>query len=218
MFIGHFAVGFALKRAAPEANLGWLIAAPILLDLVWPIFVLAGIERVAIDPGNTAFTPLNFISYPYSHSLAAALFWSIILAVVYRAFSGSRSRRGALIVAIGVFSHWILDVATHRADMPLYPGSDLFLGFGLWNSITGTLIVESVMFAAGIWIYVRTTRAKDRVGSIAFWAFVAFLVVTYIATSFGPPPPSVSVMAITAMLAWLFPFWAGWFDRHRIVR
>lgn len=217
MFIGHFAVGFALKRAAPTTNLGWLIAAPILLDMLWPIFVLAGLERVEIDPGNTAFTPLNFVSYPYSHSLAGALVWSALFAVIYLAFSGSRSRRGAVAVAIGVFSHWVLDVVTHRADMPIYPGGSQLVGLGLWNSIVGTVVVEGIMFVAGVWIYVAMTRAKDKIGSLAFWAFAGFLALTYIVTSFSPPPPSVTAMCITALLVWAFPFWAKWFDRHRIV-
>src|SRR5215813_10061309 len=181
MFIGHFAVGFALKRAAPDTSLGWLIAAPIFLDMVWPIFILTGVERVAIEPGNTAFTPLNFISYPYSHSLAAAIVWSIVLAVLCFAIGGTRSKRGSAVIALGVFSHWILDVATHRADMPLYPGSDTFLGFGLWNSVAATLIVEGLMFVVGIWLYASITRAKDKIGSIAFWAFVLFLIVAYLA-------------------------------------
>jgi membrane-bound metal-dependent hydrolase YbcI (DUF457 family) len=215
MFIGHFAVGFALKRAAPETNLGWLIAAPIFLDMIWPIFVLTGVERVEIDPGNTAFTPLNFVSYPYSHSLAGALVWSVLFAIVYLAFG--RSRHGAVAVAVGVFSHWVLDVATHRADMPLYPGSSQFVGLGLWNSIPATIIVESLMLVIGVWIYARMTRAKDKIGSISFWAYVALLAVLYVEASFGDPPPSVTVMAWVSLTVWLFPFWAGWFDRHRIV-
>ena len=217
MFIGHFAVGFALKRAAPNTSLGWLIAAPIFLDMVWPIFVLAGVERVAIEPGNTAFTPLNFISYPYSHSLAAAIVWSIVLAVVYFAIGGTRSKLGSAVIALGVFSHWVLDVITHRADMPLYPGSKTFLGFSLWNSIPATLILESLMFIAGVWLYASMTRAKDKIGSIAFWGFVLFLAVAYVAASFGSPPPSVTALGILGLLTWLFPFWAGWFDRHRKV-
>jgi membrane-bound metal-dependent hydrolase YbcI (DUF457 family) len=215
MFIGHFAVGFALKRGAPETSLGWLIAAPIFLDMVWPIFVLTGIERVEIDPGNTAFTPLNFVSYPYSHSLGAAIVWSIVLAVVYFAIGGTRSKRGSVFIALGVFSHWILDVITHRADMPLYPGSRTFLGLGLWSSVPATLIVETLMFIAGVWLYASMTKAKDKIGAIAFWAYVLFLVVAYVASSFGPPPPSVTALGIVGLSGWIFPFWAGWFDRHR---
>src|SRR3954469_22002914 len=98
MFIGHFAVGFALKKWAPQTNLGWLTAAVVFLDLLWPVFLLIGIEKVEIDPGNTAFTPLNFVSYPYSHSLAMAVVWSVVLGGLYFGFT----RYGTGAVAIGI--------------------------------------------------------------------------------------------------------------------
>src|SRR5688500_4065359 len=83
MCIGLFAAGLALKRLAPNTSLGWLIAAVCFLDLLWPFFLLAGLERVRIDPGNTAFTPLEFVSYPFTHSLLMAVVWSAVFAGVY---------------------------------------------------------------------------------------------------------------------------------------
>ena len=83
MFIGHYAVGLAAKRAAPRASLGWLIGAALLVDLLWPIFLLLGWERVRIDPGNTAFTPLAFDFYPFTHRLAATLGWAVLFGIVY---------------------------------------------------------------------------------------------------------------------------------------
>ena len=213
MFIGHFALAFALKRAAPKTNLGWLIASVEFLDLVWPILVLAGLERVEVDPGNTVFTPLNFVSYPYSHSLAGAIVWSILFGGVYYAIS--RYKRGALIVAAGVLSHWFLDLIVHRPDLPLYPGSAETYGFGLWNSFAATMAVESVMFITGVWLYVSSTRAKDNIGRYALWSFIAFLAIVHIANAFGPPPPSSTAVATVALLMWLFPLWAGWADAHR---
>src|SRR3954470_9288207 len=117
MFIGHFAVGFASKRAAPDTNLGILMLAPLFLDLLWPIFLLLGIESVKIDPGNTAFTPLDLHDYPWTHSLLMAVVWSLLYgAVVF--FAGHRDQRGGVVCALGVFSHWVLDFITHRPDMP----------------------------------------------------------------------------------------------------
>ena len=63
MFVGHIGVALAAKRVAPRTSLGTLFAAAVLLDLVWPILLLAGVEVVRIDPGNTAFTPLEFVHY-----------------------------------------------------------------------------------------------------------------------------------------------------------
>jgi hypothetical protein len=213
MFIGHFALGFALKRVAPKTNLGWLIASVAFLDLVWPILVLAGIERVEIDPGNTVFTPLNFVSYPYSHSLAAAVVWSILFGGVYYAIS--KYRTGAIVVAGGVLSHWFLDLIVHRPDLQLYPGSAEKFGLGMWNSFAATMIVEAGMFVVGVSLYASVTRAKNAIGRYALWTFVAFLAVVYIANAFTTPPPSSTAVASVTLFVWLFPLWAGWGDSHR---
>lgn len=216
MFIGHYAVGLAAKRLAPRTSLGALIAAPILLDLLWPIFILTGLEQVRIDPGNTRFTPLDFVSYPISHSLVAAIAWATLFAVFY--FIYSRYQAGAVLIWIGVVSHWVLDVVTHRPDMPLYAGGPR-LGLGLWNHPAATIAVEAAMYAGAVLIYARVTRAKDGIGRWAFWSFVAALGIFYVANVFTPPPPSVKTLAIWAIaLTWLLILWAWWFDRHREVK
>ena len=213
MFIGHFAVAFAAKRAAPRTSLGVLVAAAQLLDLVWPVLVLAGIERVRVEPGNTAFTPLDFVSYPWSHSLLTAAAWSGLAGAVY--WLAARYCRGAWVVGLAVFSHWLLDFISHRPDLPLYPGSGTFAGLGLWNSVAGTVAVEAAMFAGGVWLYAAETRGKDRIGRIGFRAFVAFLAATYIMNLAGPPPPNGQAVAAAGLAAYLFVIWAAWFDRHR---
>jgi membrane-bound metal-dependent hydrolase YbcI (DUF457 family) len=215
MFIGHFAVGFASKQAAPRASLGPLMAAPLLLDLLWPIFLLLGIETVRIDPGNTAFTPLDLHDYPYSHSLVMSLVWAVAFGGLY--YGASRYARGALVIAAGVFSHWVLDFVTHRPDLPLFPHSARFVGLGLWNSRGGTIAVETTMFAIGVWLYARSTRARNRVGSVALAALIATLSLMYVATVLGPPPPNARVLAWLGIVAWLFVPWAWWIDRNRAV-
>jgi membrane-bound metal-dependent hydrolase YbcI (DUF457 family) len=215
MFIGHFAVGFASKRLAPRASEGALLLAPLFLDALWPLFLATGLETVRIDPGNTAFTPLDLHDYPYSHSLVMSLVWSLLLGGLY--FAVTRYRRGALVIGLGVFSHWVLDFVTHRPDMPLWPGSTTSVGLGLWNSRAGTMLIEGAMFVAGVVIYARTTRARDRIGAVGWWAMVAFLVLAYLSSALGPPPPSVKALIVVAFVAWLFVPWAWWFDRHRAV-
>ena len=207
MFIGHFGLAFAAKRAAPRTSIVLLFAAAQLADLLWPVLVAVGLEQVRIDPGNTAFTPLDFVSYPYSHSLVALAVWAVLLALVVRS--------SPLVVALLVVSHWLLDWATHRADMPLYPGGARY-GLGLWNSVPATLAIELTIFAAGVWIYARSTRARDAVGRWAFAAFVAFLLVAYTGSAFGAPPPSVTALWVTALAgAAIILAWSWWFDRHR---
>jgi membrane-bound metal-dependent hydrolase YbcI (DUF457 family) len=215
MFVGHIAVGLAAKKAAPKVSLGTLIMSAQFVDLLWPVFLLLGLEHVRIDPGNTAVTPLDFYDYPITHSLVGSLGWSVALGLVY--YTARRSARGAWIVGAAVFSHWILDAITHRPDLALYPGSHTFVGLGLWNSLAGTVAVELVMFALGIVLYFRSTMARDRTGRYAFWSLIAVLAVLYVGNLVGPPPPSARALAVFSLGGWLFVVWAYWADRHRQV-
>ena len=216
MFLGHFAVGFASKRAAPRASLGVLMAAPLFLDLLWPIFLIAGVESVRIEPGNTAVTPLDLHDYPWSHSLLTSLAWSAVFAAAF--WAATRYARGAFVLAVGVFSHFVLDFVTHRPDMPLYPGGPTSVGMGLWNSRPATLAVEFGLFIIGVAIYARTTRAINRRGAFALWSLVVLLPVFYLMTFFGPPPPSVDMIKYGGLTGWLFVPWAWWIDRNRVAR
>jgi len=212
MFIGHYAVGLASKRAAPHASLGALIAAPILLDLLWPIFLLIGSEHVVIQPNSNPFLRLDFVSYPISHGLVAVIGWATLFAALY--FGIARYALGAIAIWIGVISHWLLDYVVHRPDLPLYAGGRL-LGLGLWNHRWLTIVIEVSMFFIAIWTYQRQTRAKNKTGQYGFWAFILFLLITYGLAAFGPPPPSVRAIAVGTLFSWLFVPWAWWFDRHR---
>jgi len=216
MFIGHFGVGFAAKRLAPSVSLGVLFAASELADLIWPNLVLLGIEKVDVRPGITVVTPLDFVSYPYSHSLAALCAWAVAAAAVYVVLCRSTAAAAATI-ALLVVSHWLLDVATHRPDMPLMPGGTTRLGLGLWNSLPGTLAVEAAMFAGGLAIYLRSTAPRSRAGAIGLWSLVAFLLITYLGALFGPPPPSATAVAWSAEAVWLLAAWAAWSDGARSV-
>lgn len=211
MFIGHFGVALAAQPLAPRTSLGTLVVAAQLVDLIWPVLLLLGIERVEVQPGNTAFTPLNFIYYPWTHSLVMVLAWAVAFALAYRARTGYV--RGAWVVAALVVSHWLLDFITHRPDLPLAPGAAK-VGLGLWNSVAFTIVAEGVIFAAGVCLYATTTRPRNRAGRLALWSLVAFLVVLYI-LNMGPPPPSVTAIGVVGLLGWLFLPWAIWIDRNR---
>jgi membrane-bound metal-dependent hydrolase YbcI (DUF457 family) len=177
MFIGHFAVGFAAKQFAPRASLAVLLAAPLLSDLLWPPFLLFGWGTVRIDSGRMKLAPLDFVSYPWSHSLLMCTVWAVLFATIY--YRMTRYRIGTSAIVIGVLSHWLLDWITHGPDMPLYPGGPKF-GLGLWNSVAGTLSLELAMFALGVWFYVSATRARDRIGRYAFLAYITLLVASYL--------------------------------------
>jgi len=171
---------------------------------------------VQIVPGITRVTPLDFVHYPWSHSLAMALVWSAAFAAVYWAIR--RRGRAALVLAALVLSHWLLDWFVHRPDLPLYPGEADRHGLGIWNSLPASLGVEAALFAVGIYLYTASTRARDRIGTYAWWALVATLALVYLGAVLGPPPPSVQVLGWSAFIGYLFVPWGWWIDRHREAR
>jgi hypothetical protein len=217
MFIGHYALAFAAKKIAPTVSLGTAFLACQFADLLWPSLLMLGLERVEIDPGNTVVTPLNFVSYPYSHSLVMLLVWSALFALAYRAIKGW-NQAAILTIAALVFSHYVLDLITHRPDLPITISGSQRLGLGLWNHPGTTLALETALFLFGATLYLSVTRARDRIGRLGFWSLIVVLVAIYFAALYGPPPPSSNAVAGAAQLAWLFVIWAYWVDRHRARR
>jgi membrane-bound metal-dependent hydrolase YbcI (DUF457 family) len=212
VFLGHLALGFAGKRVAPRASLGALFAASQFADLLWPVLVGLGLERVLIVPGATAVTPLDFVSYPWSHSLLMMAVWGVLTGGF--AWLVTRDRSTALVIGGLVVSHWVLDWVTHRPDMPITPGGPRF-GLGLWNSVGATVVVELALFALGVLVYARATRPRDRIGRWSLIALVVFLVGVYAANLSSTPPSVLAIwtgaLAGGAILVW----WAWWTDRHR---
>jgi hypothetical protein len=215
MFLGHFGLAFAAKKAAPKTSLGTLVFAAQFADLLWAILLLLGIEQVRIVPGLLAASPFDFTSYPISHSLLAQLGWGALIGLIY--FGLRRDLGSALVVGVLVPSHWVLDFIAHRPDMPIYPGGPKY-GLGMWNSVPLTLAVEYVLFATGIALYLSATRAKDRTGHLAFWSLIVVLGVLYPASLAGPPPPNIYALAPAGLAMWLIVPWAAWADRHRQLR
>lgn len=212
MFAGHLGVALAAGAAQRRAPLSALVAASFGLDLVWPVLLLAGVERVSVEPGNTAFTPLAFDYYPWSHSLLMAAVWGGLAGAVL--YGLGRSRRLSLLVAAVVLSHWILDFVTHRPDLPLWPGG-IKLGLGLWNSLPGTIFVEGALFLGAVGMYVRARPARDGVGRWAFRGLVSLVGVIWITQPWSPPPPGPNAVAVVTLALWIFPWWAAWIERHR---
>jgi hypothetical protein len=216
MFIGHFALGFAAKSAAPQVSLGTLFLAAQFIDLLWPTFLFMGLERVRIEPGATAVVPLVFEHYPYTHSLLAVLGWAVLIGGLHLLLM--RDRRSAFVLGLLVLSHWVLDLLVHKPDLQILPWSDTVVGLRLWTSLTLTLALEVPLFMLGVWLYARSTRAGDAAGRWGLVGLVLFLFVVYAGNVLGSPPPSVEAIAWVGQLQWLLVLLGYWVDRHRRLR
>jgi len=208
MFLGHYAVAFAARRAAPATSLGTLILASVFIDLLWPVLLLAGAERARIEPSIRGLSPLVFEHYPYSHSLLMVGLWALLLGAAY--FAWTRRRRGALLVALLVVSHWLLDALVHRPDLLLVPGGTAAIGAGLWDAPLASALTELAMFAAGLLLYLRATPGQRR-GPLA--VLVLLLLAIFAGDLFGPPPPSMTAVAAAGLAQWLLVGAGYWIDR-----
>jgi len=215
MFIGHFGVGFGAKAAAPKVSLGTLFLAAQFIDLLWPTLLMLGIERVNIFTDGKQRPPLDFVYYPFSHSLLAVIIWAVLFAAAYYVIR--RSSIGAVVLGLAVVSHWLLDLIVHYPDLPLYPGTSQRLGFALWSLPIFEMVLEFSIFALGVWLYLRTTTASDATGKWALWSLVAFLVAIHLGNFFGPPPPNVTALAWVGQAQWLLVAWGYWVDKHRVL-
>jgi hypothetical protein len=214
MFVGHFAVAFAAKPAAPRVSLWTLLVAAGLADLLWIAFFVAGVERVEIVPGLMAANSLDLVSVPFSHSLLMDAVWALLFAGVYVLVR--RDTRGAWVIAAAVLSHWVLDVVTRRPDMQLVPWTETRLGLGLWNSPLATLIVEGVLWLAAVVIYARATRPTGWAGRYGFWPMIVILTLLWLTSLRGDPPPSLSALAaINTVFFAVVLAWAAWMNRAR---
>jgi hypothetical protein len=137
-----------------------LFTAAYFIDLIFPFLVWAGVESVHIAPGKSDFTPLDFVYYPYSHSLLMALVWALVFALAYFWWRGDR--RGTWMVFALVLSHWVLGAR----------------------------------------------------GTIVLWAFLLFIVLSYLG-NLSSPPPNTTVLLVAILSSWLYLPWLAWVDRNR---
>lgn len=217
MFIGHFGIGLATKKADNRISLGTYFIAAQFLDLLWPVLLLLNAEHASIKPGTGHAQPIEFTDYPISHSLLMVICWALLFGFVYWLFK--KNIKAALVLAACVVSHWVLDLIVHLPDLPLYPGTDSpLLGFKLWNSFWGTLLLEGGIFIAGTLLYVRATVAKNRQGTLGLWILIGLLILIHAANLLGPPPPAMNAVAWAGNLQWIFVLLAYWVDHNRVVR
>jgi hypothetical protein len=218
MFLGHYGVAFALKRAQPKLSLGTLFVATQLLDLLWGIFVLLGWEHARIVPENSAFTRLEFWDYPISHSLVGALTWGIVAAACYYSWptrDTTRHWQAAAIVGLAAFSHYPVDVLVHLPDLPIMGNDSSKLGLGLWNHPVATMVTELLVFGLGLALYVALGSKRHRVRPGRLAVLVVVLLGAYFASVYGPPPPNMTTVGVSAIVIVLLAgALAAWADRR----
>jgi hypothetical protein len=221
MFIGHYGVSFAAKRYSPGVPLWALFLAVQFLDVLFALFVLGGVEKMRIVSGFTAYNPYDLYWMPYSHSLVAALAWSVLAGGVWllvrrRTSTGTRTVAAA-VLGLAVFSHFLLDVPMHTPDLPLGIGSGSpKIGLGLWNHRVAAIAAELAVLAAGAFVYLRASRPVSRGFAVATAAFGIALVALTLATPFMPDPPSTGAFAVQALVFYaILALLAGLVDRGR---
>ena len=216
MFVGHYAASLALKRFEKRASLGVLFLAVQLVDIVFFPLVLLGIERLNIVENFTQSTHFELEYMPFTHSLVAFLIWAGLAYTFFR-WVVVKSNSVAIVVALAVMSHWLLDVVVHTPDMPLWSDASLKLGLGLWNNAIATYLLEAALLVAGLWLYLRSTSATSRTGKYGMGVFVVVLLLVNIVNIFGPlQGDSKVVLALTGVASYLvFAAVAFWLDPKR---
>jgi membrane-bound metal-dependent hydrolase YbcI (DUF457 family) len=215
MFVGHYGPSFAIKSLRPAIPLWALFIAVQLVDVAWALLVLFGVEKVRIVPGITASNPLDLYYMPYTHSLVAAVIWSVTVAVVVMLLPRIATRSAAIWIGAAVFSHWVLDVLVHRPDLPIYDDT-MKIGLGLWNFPAIALALEVALLFGGMVMYLRVTKPINAVGRFGLPVFGVVMVAIQSYVFFGPAPTSPAAAATTALVSYVvFAALAEWLARQR---
>ncbi len=216
MFVGHYAASLALKKFEKSVALGNLFLAVQFVDILFFLFVLLGIERMNIVENFTQSTHFELEFMPYTHGLFAAIFWTVAAYVFFR-WIFVKKNSVAFVIALAVFSHWVLDLIVHTPDLPLWSDASLKLGLGLWNNSIATFLLEAALLMSALWLYLQSTSAISTVGKYGMGVFVILLLLVNAVFLFGPLL-SNSKVAITASILISYFLFAGvafWLDTKR---
>jgi hypothetical protein len=211
MLVGHYAVGLFGKKLAPKASLGVFVFAAMAADILWCVFLLAGIEHVEFTSGRGAGQYFKAVNIGFSHGLAMDLFWGVLFATGM--YLVTRYTRGSVIVFLAVLSHWVLDVMSHRPDMPIGLGPGSRLGFGMWSSVPITLLVEGGFWMIALVVYASSHIFSSRVRLCGFWVGSLILTVIWYGNIAGPPPSDARSASIVSLFIFsMSVVWAYWID------
>jgi hypothetical protein len=216
VFVGHYAASLALKSFEKKVSLGVLFLAVQFVDILFFPFVLAGIERMNIVENFTQSTHFELEYMPFTHGLLASDLWAVAAYAVFR-WVIVKKQSVAVVIALAVFSHWLLDLPVHTPDLPLWSDASPKLGFGLWNNAVATYLLEAGLLLLALWIYLRSTKATTEVGKYGMAVFTGFLLLINVPNIFGTPMVDSKIgLSIFALSSYfLFAGVAFWLDRKR---
>jgi hypothetical protein len=216
MFVGHYAASLALKSFEQKVSLGVLFLAVQFVDILFFPFVLAGIERMNIVENFTQSTHFELEYMPFTHGLLASALWAVAAYAVFR-WVVVKKQSWAVVVALAVFSHWLLDLPVHTPDLPLWSDASPKLGFGLWSNAVATYLLEAALLLLALWMYLRSTKATTAIGKYGMPVFIGFLLLINVSNIFGAPMVDSKVgLSIFALSSYfLFAAVAFWLDRKR---
>jgi membrane-bound metal-dependent hydrolase YbcI (DUF457 family) len=158
MIAGHFGFAALVKSRERRVPLWSLMLATAWLDILFVPLLLTNIETLETIPGAHGHYGTAIIHADLTHSLLGALVFSALFGLLFLPRWG---RRSAGVLAFVAFSHWLLDLPMHRADMPLLPmnfGHLPRMGFGLWRSPVASATLEAALEVAGMLFYWRAAK------------------------------------------------------------
>lgn len=206
MFVGHYSAALAAKAIEPRAPLWTYVIAAQLVDVAWSALVMAGVEKVSMDPALPG-SPLILYHMPWTHSLPGALAWSIAGAMVAMAVLKLPARAG-LLVGLTVFSHWLLDLLVHRPDLEIWPGG-MKLGLALWNAPVPEQAVEiGLLGVAAVFWAGQRVRAGRAVWPAAL--FLAILLAVQVIAMVMPGGGGAFQFGLTALVVYLAVSGVAW--------
>ena len=218
MFIGHYSFSFLAKSLDKSIPLWVLFLAVQFVDVLWAIFVITGIEQVRIIPNFTKSNSLDLYFMPYTHSLLGAIGWSVFAFLAYYLRQRKKSpnlAKASFLVALAVFSHWILDLLVHVPDLGIFDNTRK-VGFGLWNYPLIALPIEFLLLIGGFLLYQRSTKGESKMGRYGMLGYVIFLIIFHLITFFSPSPETPKAFAISGLISYLaFAGIAFWLERYR---
>ena len=220
MFIGHYAVAFALKGKVRGASLGMLFIATQFVDILFFPFVLVGIENLKFVKGFTKVNNFNMDFYPFTHGLLGSALWALLFFFLYfYVFAKNKVNKTsiAIVMALAVLSHWFADLLMHTPDLPLINGEPKY-GFGMWNNKFLSFFTEAILLFYGLVFYLKNTEAVSKLGKYVSSIFVAFLIaISYLNLYVLPVNDEIVSLTISALFAYfLFAGIAYYIDKKRV--